>query len=541
MNILHFIHHTHGGGAQAVCRQIQEALGGQIVDAEKLQSLGWSLQQYREAVGCQVVIIHYGAHVHEDRYFVGLKAPCLVYCHTTWRDVPDIPGMVKMAPSNYVGEKFRAWVVPPCLPVYTPHAPNRTGEGKLKVGFHSRFDEKLHHDWPEHFEKMHQLFGELIELHVAGDGKFKEAWKRRAPSIHWHDWLEGDEAKYAFLDSLDIFAYPTRDESFGLCILEAMRRQLPVVTFYVGGISDLVENHVTGYLANNWEEFENWVLTLVNQRKKRDRFGLAGVNKSYKFKPESMRRRMEEMLKHLLPEVLTVIPTFDRPALMLRAAASSWRQGYPQHEAIMVRDGGSDVTYPRNGSIYFYRFHKNMGLSGTRNKGIERGLINFPDTQFITFLDDDDQFVGHTAQSLVEPMLIDPEIGVTYGRMVAEHEGQRYTMPQYRHFDFNEMLTRGLMLSPSCAMFRVSVLKKHGFWDEAMHQDGMLGPEDVEMWVRLAKAGVKFHFVDQVLTRYTAVTQDSLTTKSYQTGAHRKGFAYIEEKHDVSIPWGHNT
>lgn len=57
--------------------------------------------------------------------------------------------------------------------------------------------------------------------------------------------------KDAFFAKADIFAFPTyyEKETFGLVNLEAMQYELPVVSTYEGGIPDVVENGVTGFLV----------------------------------------------------------------------------------------------------------------------------------------------------------------------------------------------------------------------------------------------------------------------------------------------------
>ncbi len=51
------------------------------------------------------------------------------------------------------------------------------------------------------------------------------------------------------MSAADVFVLPTRAEAFGLVILEALACGTPIVSFDVGGVTDLVRPGETGLLA----------------------------------------------------------------------------------------------------------------------------------------------------------------------------------------------------------------------------------------------------------------------------------------------------
>ncbi|MBN1916387.1 MAG: glycosyltransferase [Verrucomicrobia bacterium] len=59
--------------------------------------------------------------------------------------------------------------------------------------------------------------------------------------------LVGDVAR--FLKGLDVFAFPSRWEGFGIALIEAMATGLPVVASRTGGIKEIVEDWVSGLLV----------------------------------------------------------------------------------------------------------------------------------------------------------------------------------------------------------------------------------------------------------------------------------------------------
>jgi len=62
-------------------------------------------------------------------------------------------------------------------------------------------------------------------------------------------YLRGEELGSAFA-SADMFVFPSAMETFGLVLIEAMASGLPVVTSRVGGVDDMVQPGVNGYVFN---------------------------------------------------------------------------------------------------------------------------------------------------------------------------------------------------------------------------------------------------------------------------------------------------
>ncbi len=60
--------------------------------------------------------------------------------------------------------------------------------------------------------------------------------------------LGAQEAVIPLLSAADVFLLPSAQESFGLAALEAMACEVPVVASRVGGLSEVIEHGVTGFL-----------------------------------------------------------------------------------------------------------------------------------------------------------------------------------------------------------------------------------------------------------------------------------------------------
>ncbi len=92
-------------------------------------------------------------------------------------------------------------------------------------------------------------------LALVGDGPHRDTLQRHfsGSPVFMAGFLHGDELASAFASS-DIFVMPSRTETLGLVVLEAMSSGLPVVAARAGGIPELIENHVSGYLFDDEAE-----------------------------------------------------------------------------------------------------------------------------------------------------------------------------------------------------------------------------------------------------------------------------------------------
>ena len=89
-------------------------------------------------------------------------------------------------------------------------------------------------------------------LVIVGDGAECDALRVRIEGIPGREYVHmlGERKDVeAILASLDAFALTSRTEGLPLVLLEAMATGLPVLSTAVGGIPDLLEDGVTGFLV----------------------------------------------------------------------------------------------------------------------------------------------------------------------------------------------------------------------------------------------------------------------------------------------------
>jgi glycosyltransferase involved in cell wall biosynthesis len=86
-------------------------------------------------------------------------------------------------------------------------------------------------------------------LAIVGDGPMRHELEKyfRGTPTYFAGYMRGEPLAQAYA-SADVFVMPSKTETLGLVLMEAMASGCPVVACRAGGIPDAVEDGVTGYL-----------------------------------------------------------------------------------------------------------------------------------------------------------------------------------------------------------------------------------------------------------------------------------------------------
>ena len=136
-----------------------------------------------------------------------------------------------------------------------------------------------------------------VRVAIAGSGsKAYEAHlrQRAGPRVEWLGPLEGAALLQAYARAR-LVAFLPHEEEFGLVALEAMAAARPVVTVPEGGIPELVEDGVTGYLVRDAAMFAASVQRLASDTNLCRRMGQAGRRIARQYTWETMTARIEAL------------------------------------------------------------------------------------------------------------------------------------------------------------------------------------------------------------------------------------------------------
>jgi glycosyltransferase involved in cell wall biosynthesis len=200
-----------------------------------------------------------------------------------------------------------------------------------------------------------------------------------------------------------------------------------------------------------------------------------------------------------LPLVSTVIPTFNRRALIERAVDSALAQSYGRQEIIVVDDGSTDGTAEllerRYGDLVRCVTRPNGGVSKARNTGmaLARG-------ELIALLDSDDEWDPTKLEKQVDFLRSRPDFGMVLTD-VRRVDRQRRTIDVFHRRDVIRTdgdvlldVLRNPALVPASAMFRRDVFEQLGGFDESLAT-----AEDLDFHLRAA-AAFKIGVIEECLT-----------------------------------------
>jgi glycosyltransferase involved in cell wall biosynthesis len=137
--------------------------------------------------------------------------------------------------------------------------PKRSWGSQMRLGFLGVFSERKGlRDLFRIADELARLGEVTWELHIGGEAQdegsrqLMEGLKDRYssagwwPRVHWHGWVK---SPLTFLEKIDLLICPCCEfEPFGLVLCEAGLAGIPVVAARVGGVGEIVQDGLTGWL-----------------------------------------------------------------------------------------------------------------------------------------------------------------------------------------------------------------------------------------------------------------------------------------------------
>jgi len=181
-------------------------------------------------------------------------------------------------------------------------------------------------------------------------------------------------------------------------------------------------------------------------------------------------------------------------------------------------DGSVDFARSLGVAVVELDMTQPFTMARGRNAGFEWLMENYPQTEWVQFVDGDCEMVDGYLDAAVHTMLARPDITVVTGR-----RKERYPEASIYNRLCNMEWGREIGEIESCG--GDMMVRTEAFKSVRMFNPGMIAGEEPELCVRLRKIGGKIYRIDQDMTIHDA---DMQKFSQWWTRAIRGGHAYAE-------------
>jgi glycosyltransferase involved in cell wall biosynthesis len=180
----------------------------------------------------------------------------------------------------------------------------------LRIGIVGRIAHSKGYECLVETVRLIHLNGVKVEIVAFGSGtlKYEDRLKKQIADAGlsgiWK-WMGYESERSKIYRSMDICVMPScQSESFGMVAAEASAYGLPVVASRIGGLPEIIEDGVTGYLVepNSPKQLAEKIQYLINHPETASEMGRAGRERVFKhFTVEKMVMAFESLFNEFVP------------------------------------------------------------------------------------------------------------------------------------------------------------------------------------------------------------------------------------------------
>ena len=125
--------------------------------------------------------------------------------------------------------------------------------------------------------------------------------KRLEKVVKYIGWISNDK-KEGYLRNADAYILPSFNEGLPVSILEAMTYSLPIISTDVGGVSEVVKNHINGLLIapDNRDELKKSIEFVIDNKNDFSSYGLESLNLVQPYLPNEVKKKLDELYNQIL-------------------------------------------------------------------------------------------------------------------------------------------------------------------------------------------------------------------------------------------------
>ena len=351
--------------------------------------------------------------------------------------------------------------------------------------------------------------------------------------IIWHKKAVAREELNDFYNRCMVLIQPSKYESFGLTVLEAMACGCVPIVSDRGGLPEVVDN-AGRYIALRSSLFVKEILKLLEDYRLRERYNRRAIERSKLFewgdvglKTLNSYKRVQgdvkaEAAKKKDPKVSIIIPVYNVGGYIEATVDSFLKEDFKDFEIIMIDDCSTDDSYKimkkmgkKDSRIKVLRNAKNLGKNNTVNRALDlvRG-------EYVCLFDSDDlNQVGRIGKQ-VEFLNKNKHVDLVYGDIVKFYSGEKdetfrkavkfhgvkealMKMKEASKMDLSKVEDACRILHPTDYIPASSTMFRREIIDRGLRMDTELrNSEDYDFWFQIIGHGYTIKKMNIITYKY---------------------------------------
>ncbi|TCK09288.1 glycosyltransferase [Marinobacterium mangrovicola] len=131
------------------------------------------------------------------------------------------------------------------------------------------------------------------QLWIAGSGPAEQKLREAAPEATYFGWLEQSQVPQLYQQA-DLLLLPSRFDTFGCVILEAMSAGLPTLAYNCKGPRSIIQHRLSGLLADDGEEMAELAVEYLASPDKQGRLRVGALSRCLDYSPQKILSQLLE-------------------------------------------------------------------------------------------------------------------------------------------------------------------------------------------------------------------------------------------------------
>lgn len=142
-----------------------------------------------------------------------------------------------------------------------------------------------------------------VKLVIAGKGPAENELQKLLPEAIYLGWVDHKELPDIY-SSADLLVLPSRFDTFGCVVLEALSCGLPVVAYKTKGPKDIINHGRNGYLVKNKTEMISSIIEFINSNTNKDEFKKEAIRGASEYTSDII---LKDLLQNVNPALNSLI------------------------------------------------------------------------------------------------------------------------------------------------------------------------------------------------------------------------------------------